>query len=251
MRNAVHAEWTKLRTLPSTPWLLLGIVALTVLTAAAATLPVTTEHCPPAGCFEDTTRLSLSGVRVSQVAVVVLAALIVGNEYGTGMISLTFAATPVRRTVLAAKALVLVAVVSVPAVLGVLGSLAAGDVILTGNGFDGLGPVWRPGIGTVLYLVLVALLTLGVTAVVRDTAGAITTMLLILVAAPVIGGLVTDPHWRERIAEFTPMPAGLAIQATVGLDTLPIGPWAGLGVLTAYAGVALLVGGVMLAVRDV
>ena len=31
------------------------------------------------------------------------------------------------------------------------------------------------------------------------------------------------------------MTAGLAIQATTGLNTLPISPWAGLGVLAAWA----------------
>jgi ABC-2 type transport system permease protein len=46
------------------------------------------------------------------------------------------------------------------------------------------------------------------------------------------------------------MTAGLAIQATTRLDQLPIGPWPGLGVLAAYSAAAMLVGGVMLAVRD-
>ena len=34
--DALHAEWTKLRTLASTGWLLLGVVALTVAVSAAA-----------------------------------------------------------------------------------------------------------------------------------------------------------------------------------------------------------------------
>ena len=44
--------------------------------------------------------------------------------------------------------------------------------------------------------------------------------------------------------------AGLAIQATRGLDRLPIGPWAGLGVLAAYAGAAMLWGAIAFQVRD-
>ena len=39
------------------------------------------------------------------------------------------------------------------------------------------------------------------------------------------------------------MTAGLAIQATTDLRSLPISPWAGLGVLAAWAAAALLVGG--------
>jgi ABC-2 type transport system permease protein len=47
------------------------------------------------------------------------------------------------------------------------------------------------------------------------------------------------------------MSAGLAVQATTDLGSLPIGPWAGLGVLAAWAGAAMLVGGLLLRLRDV
>lgn len=47
-----------------------------------------------------------------------------------------------------------------------------------------------------------------------------------------------------------PTTAGLAIQATAHLHSLPIGPWAGLGVLAAWAAAALLLGGVLLELRD-
>lgn len=46
------------------------------------------------------------------------------------------------------------------------------------------------------------------------------------------------------------MTAGLAIQATTGLRGLPISPWAGLGVLAAWTAAALLVGGLLLRLRD-
>ena len=46
------------------------------------------------------------------------------------------------------------------------------------------------------------------------------------------------------------MTAGLTIQATTGLRSLPITPWAGLGVLAAWAAGALLLGGALLKVRD-
>lgn len=261
MRHAVHAEWTKLRTLPATGWLVLAVVALTTLASAAAAAPVDVSQCPsPSECFEDTTRLSLTGVRIGQVAVVVLAVLAIGNEYGTGMIRTTLVANPRRLTVLAGKAVVVTATVLVAGVLGVLGSLAAGRAILPGNGFNAAngypapsladGPTFRAAVGTVLYLVLVALLSLGVGAVLRDTAGAITAMIFLLYLAPVIGQFVADPQWHERLEKLTPMTAGLAVQATTRLDLLPIGPWAGMGVLAGYATAAMLLGGVLLTVRD-
>jgi ABC-2 type transport system permease protein len=63
-------------------------------------------------------------------------------------------------------------------------------------------------------------------------------------------GVVTEPWWREWLTEWAPMSAGLAVQATRGLDAMPVGPWQGLAVLGAYAAAALAVGGILLEVRD-
>ncbi|PBC75617.1 hypothetical protein BX265_0287 [Streptomyces sp. TLI_235] len=47
------------------------------------------------------------------------------------------------------------------------------------------------------------------------------------------------------------MTAGLAIQATVNLPGLPIGPWAGPGTLAAWSAFALPAGGLLLQRCDV
>jgi ABC-2 type transport system permease protein len=46
------------------------------------------------------------------------------------------------------------------------------------------------------------------------------------------------------------MEAGLSIQHTPRLDELPIAPWPGLGVLVAWAGIAMLAGTTLLQLRD-
>jgi ABC-2 type transport system permease protein len=46
------------------------------------------------------------------------------------------------------------------------------------------------------------------------------------------------------------MTAGLYIQATINLRSLPLSPWQGLGVLAAWAAGALLLGGLLLRLRD-
>lgn len=261
MRYAVHAEWTKLRSLRGTLWLVLAIAAVTVAVSAATVAAVDTSHCPtPAECFEDTVALSLKGVWLGQTLVVVFAALAISNEYGTGMIHLTLMANPRRHTVLLSKAAVVVAAVVVAGALGVLGSLLVGRIVLPTNGFNAAGgypplsiadgPTLRAAVGSVLYLALIALLSLGAGAVIRDTAGTITAMLSLLYVAPLISAFVTDPRWLEWIQKLSPTTAGLAIQATTNLDLLPIGPWPGLGVLAAYAAGAMLVGGVLFVVRD-
>lgn len=67
---------------------------------------------------------------------------------------------------------------------------------------------------------------------------------------PIVAQEVSDPHWQRHLQQIGPMTAGLAIQATTNLRSLPIGPWAGLGVLAAWAAAALLAGGLLLRWRD-
>jgi ABC-2 type transport system permease protein len=62
--------------------------------------------------------------------------------------------------------------------------------------------------------------------------------------------VVGRPGVARHLQQIGPMTAGLEIQASTGLHHLPIGPWAGLGVLAAWAGAALLAGALMLRVRD-
>jgi ABC-2 type transport system permease protein len=236
-------------------------VVFIVGASVAATLTVDTSNCPsPRECFEDTTKLSLTGVWLGQVAVIVLAVGMVAGEYGTGLIHLTLAAQPRRHTVLLTKATVLTATVAVAGTLGVLGAVAGGRIILPGNGFtaaNGYPPLsladpstLRASVGTVLYLMLIALLSLGIATAVRETATALTTTLALLLITPSLTALVSDPEWHARLAKLSPMTAGLAIQATTRLDHLPIAPWAGLGVLAAWAAAALLLGTTVLVRRD-
>ncbi|MES9609597.1 ABC transporter permease [Actinomadura sp. NPDC000929] len=259
--HALHAEWTKLRTVPSTAWLAPALAVLVAAVGAAVTGTVDTAHCTgPAGCAEDTPKLALSGVQLGQVAAVILGVLAVGGEYATGTITATLAAVPGRITVLAAKAAVVAGLVAAGGTAGVLASLAAGRGVLPRNGFTAAngypplsladGPTARAAAGTVLYLVLVALLALGAGTVLREQAVAMGAVLALLWIAPVLVRLVGDEEWRERLERLSPMTAGLAVQATRGVERLPIGPWEGLGVLAAYTAAALLAGGVALAVRD-
>jgi ABC-2 type transport system permease protein len=261
MRYALRAEWTKVRTLRGNTWLAVAIAVCTVLATAAATAAVSTAQCPTVTtCFEDTARLSLRGVWLSQAVVVILAVLMMSNEYGTGMIRTTLAAMPRRAVVLFTKAAVIVAIVAATGAIGVAGSLLIGGVIMPRNGFTAAngypplsladGPTLRAVVGSVLYLALIALLALGVTTVLRDTAVSITAVLTLLYVVPVISTFVTDPEWLDRLRRLSPMTAGLAIQATRDLDRLPIGPWPGLGVLAAYAAVAMVVGGVLFVKRE-
>ena len=255
--GALHAEWTKLRTLAGTGWLLVAVVAVTVVVSAAA---AAATACPSGtACPVDTTKLSLTGIEAGQAVVAILAVLAISGEYSTGMIRTTLTAMPRRTTVLAAKAAILTGLVLVAGTIAVLGCLLAGRLILPGHGFTpahgfpplslGAGPTLRAAAGSVLYLALVALLSLGTATAVRDSGTAIGIILGLLYLFPIVAQVV-NPQWYRHLQQIGPMTAGLAIQATTGLRSLPISPWAGLGVLAAWAAAALLGGGLLLRLRD-
>ena len=257
MLAAVRAEWIKLRTLSSSGWLLLACAVVTITVSSAV---VAVEKCSSASCAVDTTKVSLTGVQVGQAAVAVLAVTVIGGEYATGMIRLTLAAVPRRSLMLAAKAAAVAMVTAAAGLIAVLGSLLAGRIFLPGNGFTAAhgfvplsltyGPTLRAAVGSVLYLLLVALLSLGVAAAVRDTAVAIAIVLGVMYVVRGVGSLVLDPAWQLRVDRVAPMNAGLAIQSTTNLSKLPIAPWAGLGVLAAWTAAALLTGWLLLQLRD-
>lgn len=257
LKNALHAEWTKARTLPGTGWLLLAAAALTVIVGAAVAAAV---RCPSGHCAEDPAKISLTGIYLGQAIVAVLAVLAVSSEYSTGMMRVTLTAMPRRAAVLAAKAVILTGPVLAAGAVAVAGSVLAGRVILPGHGIGPAhgypalsladGPVLRAAVGTELYLGLIALLSLGIATAVRNSAAAIGIVLGLLYLFPILGQIAGSAGAYRHLEQFGPMNAGLAIQATTGLRSLPISPWAGLGVLAAWAAAALLAGGLALRLRD-
>jgi ABC-2 type transport system permease protein len=163
MRTAFRAEWTKLWTTPDTALLLLAAVTVTVALGALISALMT---CPQADCELDTTRLGLTGIQLGQAPVAVLAVLVVGGEYSTGLIETTVLAMPRRPIILAAKAAVLTLPIMAAGSIAVLACLLIAQP-------PGTGPTVRAGAGSVLYLVLIAWLGLGIAGTVRDSAASI------------------------------------------------------------------------------
>jgi ABC-2 type transport system permease protein len=193
MRPALHAEWTKLRTVPGPWWLLLATVAATA---------VVRRH-----------ELSLVGTYLAQAPVAVLAVLVIGGEYGTGMIRTTLTVMPRRSTTLAAKAVVLTGAVAAAVAVAVLGSPP------------------RTAAALVVRLALIALLSLGTATAVRDSATGIGVVLGVLYLFPILTVTVGSPHWQRLLLKLGPASGGL-------------------GATAAWAAAALLTGGLLLRIRD-
>jgi ABC-2 type transport system permease protein len=253
--QALHAEWTKLRTVAGPAWLLAAVIALTV---AVGTVAAGAAQCPSAACGIDPAKVSLTGLYLGQAAVAVAGVLAVGNEYSTGMIKLSLIAVPRRLTWFFAKAAVLTVPVLIASALAVAGSALAGWLILPGHGFTpahGYGSLItgtdiRAAAGAILYLTLIALLSLGIATAVRDSAVAIGLMLGLLYLFPIVASLVSDATLARHLQQIGPLSAGLDAQTTIGVKTLPLTPWQGLGVVALWTAGALLLGALALKSRD-
>ena len=253
--QALHAEWTKFRTVAGPAWLLAGVVTLTVAVGVAA---ASVARCRSATCGIDPAKVSFAGIYPAQAVAAVAGVLAIGNEYSTGLIKLSLTAMPRRLTWLFAKAAVLTVPVLAASALAVAGSALAGRLILPGHGFtpaDGYTSLTsatdvRAAVGAVLYLTLIALLSLGVAAAVRDSAAAIGLVLGVLYLFPLAAALVSNPPLTRHLQQVGPLSAGLDAQATTGLSTLPLTPWQGLGVVALWTAGALLLGALVLRFRD-
>jgi ABC-2 type transport system permease protein len=259
---AVHAEWTKFRTLPGTFWLLAATAVLTCAlgTAVSAAFRCTPGYCSPADTGADPAKLALTGLYLGQVLAACVGVLVVGGEYGTGMIRVTLAALPGRLHVLAAKACVVLAATVAAALLGVAGSLLAGRLLLPGKGLSaangyivlslGNGTDLRAFSCAALYLVLIALVAAGITAAVRNSGVAIGIVLGLLFLFPIVTAVIPDHTLARHLNQASMMMAGSYAQATVGVGGLPLTPWQGIGVVALWAVGALILGGLVLRFRD-
>ena len=253
MKRALRAEWSKTWSDPATVWLLAGLVVVTVAVSAGTTAAA---RCPAAGCGQDPAKLSLTGVYLGQVVAVVIGVLAIGTEYRTGMIRVTLAAMPRRLVLLAGKILVLAGPLLITSAVTVAVCQLIGRIVLPGHGFTSAHGAevwsagdWRASFCTMAYVVLIAVFSLGIATVVRDTAAAAGVVLGALFLLPVLASAVTDPL-RRHLEQISPLLAGQDMQATTGLTGLPLAPWPALGVVACWAAGGLLLGGLALRLRD-
>lgn len=253
--DALRSEWTRLRTVRSTYWTLLGAAAAMIgLAAIVCSVYVARFDQLTAGdrATFDPVTFSLVGAGLAQLAVGVLGVLIITNEYASGMIRTTFAATPQRITVLAAKATVFTVVTFVVTTVAAFGAFFIGQAILSrqdlGVAISSPGAL-RSVVGTGLYLGVMGLLSLGLGTLIRKTAGAIAALFAILFVVPVIVSLL--PSSINGIQKFLPSNAGQEIVFGSGQSTADVlSPWVGFSVFCLYAIVTLTVAGVTLIRRD-
>jgi ABC-2 type transport system permease protein len=252
--NVLRSEFTKLRSVRSTYWTLFAALVFTVGLAAIGAIVVSgnyaTFNAHEKADF-NATRLSLGGVNLAQIAIGVLGVLVITSEYGTGMIRATLSAVPQRRTVLAAKAIVFAATALVVGLVASFIAFFIGQAILSSQSIQASisdPGVFRAVVGGGLYLAALGLLGLGLGAIIRASAGAISALFGILFVLPIISALLPQ-SWQDTINKYLPFDAGRQIFSTTH-DSGVLGPWAGYGVFCLYAAIVLAVAAVLINRRD-
>jgi len=212
---------------------------------------------------DDMVSTALVGVIAGLMALIAVGVLYATSEYRRGMIRTTFAATPRRGRVLAAKAIVLGTTSFLVGLVGAVGSFILAIPILREQGFTEPafprpslmdGSVVRALLLTAAFMAGVAVVGLGIGILLRHSAAAIT-ITTVLVLLPLIVGLIlpsSSPKWLM----YTTLAGGMATQRvkpptiTLAEPWAMIGPWAGIGVVAAWAAVALGLGWWQLRRRD-
>jgi ABC-2 type transport system permease protein len=258
--RALRAEWTKLRSVPSTTWTAVAVVGVMVgLSAFLAAVGGTNANEAGARGDDDVVVNGLRGVWLGQVATIALGTVAVTSEFATGTIRATFTAIPRRVLDFGAKVAVVGAFgLAIGSAASVLSFVIAQPLLHEGGFVPPAYPIvslddpfaFRAVVGTALYLMLLALFAVGVAAIVRSTATAMTVVVGLVLVPTVVMEFFSGAA-RELLQEVAPA-AGLAIQITTErYDTPPLGPWGGLGVTATWTAVALLVAAWTIRSRDV
>jgi hypothetical protein len=258
--GVVRSEWTKLRSVRSTLWCLVATVVLGIGIGILATSSQA-SHWRHADFIDkalfDPTSISLTGLLFGQLAMGVLGGLTVSAEYGSGSIRASFAAVPRRPVVLAAKAIVFGVVALVVTEAVSFTAFFVGQAILSGftpTATLAQHEVLRAVIGGGLFLTVLGLMALGLAAIIRHTAGTITTFVGILLILPLVVSAF-PASIGHPIGRYLPATIGSAMTSTTSEGAhdqfLPAFPfWHGFAILCAYAVGTLVIGGVLMIRRD-
>ena len=276
--NQVRSEWTKLRSVRST-WICLVIVFVAGIGLSALVSNIEAGQWSHLGLADrasfDPVRFSQTGSFLSQFVVGVLGAMVVTSEYATGSIRTTLSITSRRSTVLAAKLVVVGAVVFVVAEVTAFASFFVGQAVLLAHGATALpagstiltqvhsstipyvslsdGGALRAVFLSGTYLLLLALLACAIGFVLRHTAGAIAAFVGVLLVLPLIVGVLPSgiAHSFEK---YLPSNLGLAMTLVTTRKTDFAGvlftPWTATALLALYAVAAVVLACWLLVRRD-
>jgi ABC-2 type transport system permease protein len=247
--QAVRAEFSKLRSLRSTKWTLLVVVAGSLLLTFLATNHI--HESQPGQIFRfDPTNQSLTGMALGSLAIGVLGVLAITGEYGSGTIRSSLAATPRRPLFLAGKAMVVGAITLVVGEVMTFACFFLGQSILSGNAPT--ASLGQSGVAEALaltgaYMALLGMFGLGLGLIIRNTAGSITAFVGLTFLLPVV---LQPLNAHGNPGRFAPEQILANSVATVVHQSGQLSPATGFLWMVFYCALVLVVGVMLLVRRD-
>jgi ABC-2 type transport system permease protein len=283
LRGVLASEFTKLRSVRSTYWTIaaLFILGVGIAAIAGAAIASNLQSNPANKAGMDATQASIFGFfEFGQLVIAVLGAIAITSEYSTGMIRTSLTAMPRRSVLYAGKLIVFTTVALIISLVTSFVAFFVGQSLLSGSGvaaslfhsttipanaiqnggpqsvtFQGTdvisaGTVLTAVIGTALFVTVVALIAFGLGAIIRHTAGAITSAIGLMFVVPIIVQILPN-NWRWDIMRFFPDAAGRVLSVTVGPSNPHLwSAWPQFLVTVIFAAVLVGIGGYLFSKRD-
>jgi ABC-type transport system involved in multi-copper enzyme maturation permease subunit len=252
------AEWTKIRSVRSTIWSLLAFVVVAIGFSALIAIVISNTWNNPGNHpnhvtlhTDPTAVLFGAGFGLGQLAICVLGVIVMSSEYSTGAIRASLLAVPRRIPMLAAKAVVfalldlVVSAITVFAVFFITTAILRSHVSITLS----QSGITRACVGGVLYLTVLGLFALAIGGLIRHTAGAIATVIALVLVVPPLITLIPGTI-ANHVHGYLPTVAGQLVAQSSQQPADVLSPWQGFGVFCLWTAVLLAACGWLLARRD-
>ncbi|WP_405427757.1 ABC transporter permease [Streptomyces erythrochromogenes] len=241
--DLVAAEWIKLRSLRST-WIAYGAAALAVIAFNAGTAYDTYNYWPERSAADraDYVRAGIplqeaftaNAAMVMMLALGALGAVAIIGEYSTGTIRTTFAAVPARRSVMAAKTVVVTAFATVFGSIVAVASFGLTQTILDGR--DAGISISYPGalrvvVASALLAPVCAVVGMAIGSVIRHTSATMIASVAVILVLPIV--FTDGRHWSAVAGHATLYQAWLRL-VEIGSPRTDF-PWTAGGAWTVYA----------------
>jgi len=270
------SEWTKIRSVRSTPWTLLIFTVVSLgLTGLFTWLTLNSlgsgqNGARDSGILTDPVSFILgTGLGLGQLAICVLGVLVITSEYSSGTIRASLLAVPRRYPMMLGKALVFAALVIIVGEIVAFCSFFIGAALVNGETFTQTAKIAghavtvhrtlsvslsQPGAlravaGSGLYLTVLGLFALAIGGLIRHTAGAITAVIgMVLVIFPLADLL--PGSWGAHVHAYLPTVAGQLVTQDKPTAGQILSAWQGFGVFCAWTALLLAAAIFLLQRRD-
>ena len=242
--GTLRSELTKILSVLSTYWTLLAQVLASIGWAITNCAGVVAHGAGPGF---DGAQASLTGqVALGELIIVVLGALVITSEYSTGMIRTSLAVMPRRGVLYTAKAMVFAAVTLSISLVASFVDFFVGQAILSSKHYNttlGAPGVLRAVLLSAAIVAVFGLLAYGAGALIRHSAGAITSILGVIFLVPALAEALPNA-WFADLVRW--LPGGQAL-SPIARSAPPqshflFSAWGEFGVFSGYAAVLLALG---------